>query len=535
MNNLHLIVSEQFPEFVQSDYPVFIEFIKAYYRWMDTIGVSEYTDLIDIDKTPEYFVQFFKKQLDVNGLTSGAIPFDIRYLKHIKEIYTSKGSEQALIYLLRVIDNAETTISYPSEQILRASDGRWNQEQFITVRSTLGTIPTQISEFFIVYPLSYQRVEVTRFEVIDDFTLRLYYRHNVDIAITVGQTIQLRDTTNTVIFLGDIVKSPSYIQVGNGGRDWTLGQVIIIPGTKKNTIARVAEIDSIGSIKRIEIIEYGFDHTESQTLVISPYPIKPLGSVYDITSEIISVSPLAYHHTLTINDYVDGVSDTVEGTASGQFKESYFLENYVESSYSGSKVFNISTDVAPTEESSYIDLTIEQWLASRASLNLRYSDKVTLKGKWADNRGQISNESIRLQDNFYYQQYSYVIDSTAKPETYIELARNIHPAGTKMFTNYSLVTNLSSEIFAETTFPFVSIDLNDATNIADEANKEVNKLLIDTLTLSDQAYINVDKYLNDSVNIVSNDSATVTQVQFDAETYFAEEYVSTEKTLDIGM
>lgn len=538
MNNLHLIVSEQFPQFVRSDYPVFVEFVKAYYRWLDTQSVGKYGTLVDIDSTAAAFVKFFRRQLDVFGLTTDAVPFDTKYLKNIKEIYASKGSEEALIYLLRVVKGAETTIKYPSQQILRASDGRWSQEQFITVRTTYGTIPATITEFFVVYQFNTQRIEVTRFEVVDSITVRLYYKHSVDIAAVPGLIIQCRNAAGNVVYAASLIRSPSSITVKNGGTNWTLGQAIVVPGTTKNTIARVAAVDANGAIQRVEIIEYGFDHSEYQTLIVSPYPIKPLGSVYDLSSEIIGVDPISYHYTLTIGDFTDGTTEVITGIASGTFAGSYFLENYVSpDDYTGDIVFEVATTDAPTEESGDSSLTIEQWLASRATLILEYADKVSLKGRWTDDRGQISNENIRLQDNFYYQQYSYVIDSTASPASYIDLAKNIHPAGMKLFTNYSMTTDLTIDVTAQTTLPYRTIDLIDVASAIDTiTEKNVTKPLASSLLpISDAVLADVNKYLTDSATADSSDLSTSSSIKYDSEVYFAEGYTITDITLNLGV
>lgn len=538
MNNLHLIVSEQFPQFVRSDYPVFVEFVKAYYRWLDTQSVGKYSDLVDIDSTTAAFVKYFRRQLDVFGVTTGSIPFDTKYLKNIKEIYASKGSEQALIHLLRVTKGAETSVRYPSQQILRASDGRWNQQQFITVRTSFGTIPATITEFYVVYPFNTQRIEVSSFEVVDSITVRLYYKHSVDIAATPGLVVQCRNAVGNVVYAATVVRSPASVSVKDGGSNWTLGQVIVIPGTLKNTIARVAAVDSNGAITRVEIIEYGYDHSEFQTLIVSPYAVKPIGSTYDLTSEIISASPLAYQYTLTIGDFTDGTTEVVTGIASGKFTGSYFLENYVSpDDYTGEVIFEVATTEAPTQESPDTSLTIEQWLASRATLVLNYGDKVSLKGRWEDDRGQISNENIRLQDNFYYQQYSYVIDSTASPESYIELAKNIHPAGMKLFTNYSVTTDLTINVLAETTSPFTVLDLADVAATTDTiTEKNVTKPLASILpAISDAVLADVNKYLTDSATADSSDLSTSSTIKYDSEVYFSEGYTITDITLNLGV
>lgn len=529
-------ILQQVPSHVAANYPAFTEFVQAYYDWL----TSEYftnnlETIVDIEQTPQEFIKYFKQQL------ARDIPEDIHccprlFYQRIKDLYTAKGTESAYKLLFRLVYGQETDIVYPSEQILRASDGRWKQEQFITVETTFGALPSIIREFYIQYEFSVKRVAVTRFEIINLDTTRLYYNVFDKVSVSVDTIIQVRNDTGIVEYAGKVVKSPASITVKAGGTNWQLGQVIVIPGSKKNTIARVSKIDANGGILRVEIIDYGYNHTDSQLLTISPYPIKPLGASYDISSQIIGVSPVAYHHTLTINDYTDGTSETTTGSMSGTFIGSYFLEDYASKDYNGDLVFEVVSTQAPTQESQFSDLTLEQWLASRATLILNYSEKATLKGAWVDDRGQVSNEYIRLEDNFFYQQFSYVINSTENPSAYIELAKNIHPVGLKLFTNYNLEQTIQLELAAETSFPFVNIDLIDVAETEEKiTGKQIYKLRSDQAVADESHYSLVNKYLTDTVGVVSADTYNISTSTYDAEVYFAEDYTAIITELNLGV
>ena len=60
------IISDQLPEFVQSDHTTFVTFLEAYYEWMELQGNAiEATRSArianDIDTTLEAFVTYFKE------------------------------------------------------------------------------------------------------------------------------------------------------------------------------------------------------------------------------------------------------------------------------------------------------------------------------------------------------------------------------------------------------------------------------------------------------------------------------------------
>lgn len=561
MDKLYTLVKEQFPEFVQADYPKFVEFIQAYYKWLEEYLPVNLKLIVDIDNAPAEYLAQFIKQLDVYGLFTDADPYVLRYIKNIKEVYASKGGEQGLLFLLNAVHGVEATISYPIDNVLRASDGKWFQESFITLSTVFGDFES-IEEWDFSYDCRCvgrgQIIPVTRTHIIGDDLIRLYYQARSSIITFIGQKINVYNSSGVLLYAGEIIASPASISVLRPGRDWQLGQIITWPNLPNNTIARVAEVDSEGGIKRVEVIEYGENHVNGETFTLSPYPVKPLGSSVDLVSEQISAAPLAYHHTLTIDDYTDGTAEDVQGFASGAFFGSYFLENYASSDYNGVVVFRIESGDAPTEQGN-TSLTIEQWLASRATLFYNFSPTSKLRGRWLDDAGQISNQNIRLQDNFYYQQFSYVIDSQTAPSTYLELSNSIHPAGMKQFTTYTLTQDLNLTVFIEanTQWPYVKLDLLDVANVTESSmkdttkerfdavdptdditNKTVVKARIDSVDSTESINNNLNKYLTDTATADSSEEYSieldVPSGRYAEATMFAEQYTGVENILTLG-
>lgn len=448
MANLYAIVSEQFPEFVRTQYPVFVEFIKAYYKWMDQNYPSNYSELLDIDNTTQDYVQYFKHSLDVDGLLDGII--EKRYLKYIKQIYNSKGSEQALIRILQIVHDADVTIDYPGKYVLRASDGKWNQESFITVETLYGTLPNQVPYFFIEQLQTTKIVYVTRIERITPTYTRLFFKKRTQLMVELGQYVEVRDGNN-VIFVGGIIKSPATLEIVDGGANWQLGQIFIIPGSEKNSIGKVTQIDNNGTILKASVYEFGCCHLENQNITVYP----------NYTNNVLEQSSMIY----------------------------------------------------------------------------RFGLISSLEGKWEDDSGKLSNEIIRLQDNFYYQQFSYVIDSDVNAGKYIDAAKVMNPAGLKLFTNYNMQTIISSVITGQTLFPFIEILIGpDFVNTHDEiASKYFTNNSIKELPLATE-YITFDltKYFNESVSVTALETSNESVGIYNAEDYFAEAYNAAEITLNIG-
>ena len=99
------------------------------------------------------------------------------------------------------------------------------------------------------------------------------------------------------------------------------------------------------------------------------------------------------------------------------------------------------------------------------------------EGKYTDTKGFLSWNN-RLQDNFFYQVYSYVIRSKKALTIYKQFVDNLlHPAGTKMFgeytqtSNVSVATSVASNVSTSTSaFTFDSIALTfDSSNTTFDA------------------------------------------------------------------
>ena len=127
------------PEFIQNDYDRFVTFIEKYYEFMDSDGNpanlllnKTYNDIdelenAELNKRAEELAYHFPQILQTDRKA---------LLKKIKNIYESKGSERSIKAYFKLLYNEEVEVYYPSQNILRASDGVWIEET--SVRATPG-------------------------------------------------------------------------------------------------------------------------------------------------------------------------------------------------------------------------------------------------------------------------------------------------------------------------------------------------------------------------------------------------------------
>ena len=102
-------VQNQFPQFYKEEGTDFILFTKAYYEWLESNGnpVAESRRLMDyrdIDNTLESFLIHFQQKY-LYGIPFNVIANKRLLLKHILDVYRSKGSIQCYKLLFKLIYN----------------------------------------------------------------------------------------------------------------------------------------------------------------------------------------------------------------------------------------------------------------------------------------------------------------------------------------------------------------------------------------------------------------------------------------------
>lgn len=130
------LIQSQFPEFVREDYQTFISFLQVYYEYLEHNNIVDFESLRDVDNTLDSFIKYFKDEFSKNFPNTLV---DNRFLlQHIKDFYLAKGSEASYKFLFKILFNKNVGINYPSKQMLRASDGRWNQDVSVFAKINFG-------------------------------------------------------------------------------------------------------------------------------------------------------------------------------------------------------------------------------------------------------------------------------------------------------------------------------------------------------------------------------------------------------------
>jgi hypothetical protein len=435
--NLKSVVSKQIPEFVRSDYPLFVEFIEAYYEYLNTksftSGSQTYLggnqqrnleELRDLDGTLDEFIQYFKNELDVFGDNYEFIDRAF-FLRKAKQIFTAKGTEASYKFLFKILYNKDAEIAYPWDQVLKASDGKWQQEMSIFVDIATGNAFNLVGNRINLNGTNLAiKVFVTRVELYSGTIYQLFIDKSYYGTIQTGYTINDNGITGTII---PTTVKYEILNKGTGFRVGTFFETTTIADGKTITQKlKVTSVDANGGITGLTTIQFGAGYT------------------------------LDFYSTKNITDAISDSSITIDKNSTRQFSipDGTLIDKYVDYGYLISPIYS-DLDYS---DNTYAGVLLNQWYQQTdAGLNevtdfaiIKFTIGAVAKyqGQFINNDGFLDDE-IYIQDSRYYQKYSYVITINENLNKYRSLIKSyIHPAGTALFSNYQIQSTFTPTIGA---------------------------------------------------------------------------------------
>lgn len=270
---LSRIIAQQLPEFIREDYPTFVAFLEAYYEYLESQDTNLY-DIRDIDKTLDNFITYFKSELSPQAVDLAST--DQRFLlSHIKDAHLAKGSPASYKLLFRLMYNKNVTVDFPGKQILRASDGRWNQDVSIFAKVNAGNPDDIVGRLVdVVTPNRVIRVlvdrrqdveiEVDRYVQISPDTYEFYVDRRFFGDISIGDRIRYQG-----IFDAKIIATTAKITIQQRGKNFKVGQLYNIKnGLGAGSVLKVKSVDSNGGIQSAEFVKYGIGYETDFTATI---------------------------------------------------------------------------------------------------------------------------------------------------------------------------------------------------------------------------------------------------------------------------
>lgn len=311
-------IEHQFPQFYKEEGQDFIIFVKAYYEWLESQGKPIYegrslSEYRDIDSTPEKFLEYFQKKY-LYGIPFNIISNKRFILKHILDVYRSKGSIQCFRLLFKLIYNEDVEIYLPGNDILRSSESEWIEPRYIEV-----TNYENMNDFLGKTIQGYSSgttavVESITQETYNKDIFNIIYLTNVypkggDFEI--GEKIGLVESKSNVAYLAKapkILGSLDNIEVTFGGRGFKVGDTLQIVGRDKAAEYITQKAKGDGSLK-FDLIYGGYGLSSNASTFAYKVNRSGEGASFEVGSVADSVA--VSYNTDIIADYLESRIDSI--------------------------------------------------------------------------------------------------------------------------------------------------------------------------------------------------------------------------------
>jgi sulfur relay (sulfurtransferase) DsrC/TusE family protein len=512
-NKLEFLIQEQLPEFVQNEYTGFVTFLEGYYRFLDQSGeVNNFLlnakDYSDVDTTLEAFIEQFRSQYAVD-IPKNVLVNQRRLVKLIRDFYESKGAEDSIELLFKILYDETVEFFYPSTHILRASDGVWIEDVIIriiegdddtdpfTLQGKICNLVYYENTGVQIFPKTIETT-VTGVKKLA-YTLPAIYELNVTLPKNSPLKVPGAGAVATLNITDGTITS---VTVVSGGSGFYAAPEIILENTNgSGAILRAnivnGEVDTISVIQggsgyienddenEEESIEVIFStdsirthiHLPSDPNTIYGYVIRQLSTVEVIScdgdgvdddcgfrvGQIYQIDEQSVVGQYVIDPPMSAVTDTLIDTIDanptdyGTYDAERFADGINDPFFNagdeyirGSRDNRASIRISSIDEGGCVtavsifntgfEFEQEQFQTTITSPNgceavLAFTTGAVLvkAGRFKDSRGMLSNIN-KLQDNYYYQNYSYVIKSGITSDSWLPIInKTVHPAGMAVF------------------------------------------------------------------------------------------------------
>lgn len=270
------LVESQFPSFYREEGPIFIAFVREYYKWLETEGQTLYHnrrlyDYKDVDTTTNDFIVFFKEKYlkNIQFTTTSNVR---QLIKHALDIYRSRGTERAVDLLFRLVFGVGAEVYYPSTDVFRLSDGTWKQPVYLEV--TLNDKNVNFANRQILGLKSGAKAFVEK-------VIRRTVAGKFDDVLYISAIIGTFQTGEIIVIDGDdtmnsekirIVGSLSGVLISEEGvgSGFVVGDLVDLSSSRgRQGKGRITEISDITGLINFQLINGGWGYTANSEVLVS--------------------------------------------------------------------------------------------------------------------------------------------------------------------------------------------------------------------------------------------------------------------------
>ena len=188
----------------------------------------------------------------------------------------------------------------------------------------------------------------------------------------------------------------------------------------------------LGAVKGLEVTNFGTGYTSAPTLTV---PLKVL-----LTRNINESTP----QDLTLSTAFS-VGDNITGQDSGATADvvSWDETRQILTLTMKTNSFNVGEVIRRGSVSNYAILAKK----SQATMTAEIGTLGTTAGAYENDKGKVSESLMKIQDSFYYQDFSYVVRASAAIADWRgSVKKAVHPAGFAVFGEVSISTKVATRM-----------------------------------------------------------------------------------------
>lgn len=285
-------IESQFPAVFREEGPVLVQFVKAYYEWMESTGqplfhARNLPSYRDIDTTLDEFVTYFKLKYLPNIQFTTASSRRL-FVKNALDFHRSKGSQRSVELFFKLIYGVSANIYYPGDDLFKSSDGEWIAPVYVEIspspvsRDMIGQLITGVTSFATAFVENYNRIRV------NGKYIEVFYLSDVKGTFLAGELLrtgqQIPDDGPRV--LGSV----SSFSVISGGAEFSLGERVgTISENGQFATAIVTGVAEILGAANIELMDGGFGYNSTSEILISDKTLTVQGMSNGIFGELETV------------------------------------------------------------------------------------------------------------------------------------------------------------------------------------------------------------------------------------------------------
>lgn len=268
-------IAQQFPSFYQEHGQFFILFMQAYYEWMESNGAvitqaRTLPDYFDIDTTASEFVKYFINTY-VSEIPASLLADKRLLVKHILDLYRSKGTKRAYELLFRMMFDEDINLYFPGQHILKPSDGIWTVPQYIETTGNPYLYKLVGNQIRSSAGNATAVVESVTQKILQNKVINVIYLSSLQGSFQYGDQI-LSDQVEEITFDNApiIIGSLTSIGIVNGGYDFNPGDTLIVEGSGSDGKARVVSTRDENGKVIFTLLNGGSGYSTNAIVTINP-------------------------------------------------------------------------------------------------------------------------------------------------------------------------------------------------------------------------------------------------------------------------